>query len=139
MVGILEMNESKMVLGSRRGWSNRIADSKIHIDCAKKEIAVENSLFGRSSVRLIPFHKVNSVRMSTRHGSRHLYMIRSSRPGLMYDNPKTRFDLWIDAMELGKIVLSSRIGLRFDGEDIEYLGRRVADFMLKPFVDTSKW
>lgn len=139
MVDILEMDGSTMVLGPRRGWGTRIADSKIYIDCMKKEITVENRLLGRSTIRVIPFAKVNSVRMSKRHGSVYLYSVRPSHPMLMYDNPKTRFDLWIDAMELGKIVLGTRIGLRFDGEDIEHLGRRVADFMRKPFVDTTKW
>ena len=138
MLGILELTDSTMILGPPRGWSNRLFDSRLSIDRDRSEIIVDRRSWGRSSQRSIPMEKVNSVRMAVRQGTRNLYMIGTSRRRMIYDYPKTRYDLWIDAMELGKLPLGTHYGFRSDFGDLAALGRRVADFMEKPFIDTSK-
>ena len=138
MHGILELTDSTMVLGPPRGWSNRFFDSQFSIDRDRAEIIVARRSWGRPSQQFIPMAKVNSVRMSVRQGTRNLYMIGTSRRRMIYEYPKTRYDLWIDAMELGKLPLGTHYGFRSDFGDLAALGRRVADFMEKPFIDTSK-
>ena len=58
---------------------------------------------------------------------------------IMRTNPDARFDLWIEVRDMKKIHIDTLYGLRSDVSDIASLGRRTADFMGKPFIDTSKW
>lgn len=138
MLGILELTDSTMLLGPPRGWSNCLFDSQFSIDRDRAEIVVDRRSWGRFSQRRIPMTKVNSVRMSVRQATRNLYTIGTTRRRMIYEYPKTRYDLWIDAMELGKLPLGTHYGFRSDFGELAALGRRVADFMEKPFIDTSK-
>jgi len=47
--------------------------------------------------------------------------------------------VWIEVRDMGKIHLDTRYGLRSDVGEIASLGSRIADFMRKPFIDTSRW
>jgi hypothetical protein len=127
-----------MVLGTSNGLTSFLYDTSVVIDRENHEIVVHKKLFGRKSEKHIPMDKVNSVRFSTRHGTRNLYSVGSSRPYGLYEYPKTRYDVWIDAMELGKVVLVTHFGFRAEAGDINRFGQFVADYLRKPFFDTSK-
>ena len=133
---ILLISDTSMVLGAPLG--NFLFDSKVAIDRANGEIEVYRRVFGYPSRRSIPFEKVQGIKMSTSMGANYRYA-RGPR-GLMrlYDTPKARLDIWIDAMELGRIRLASYYGPKSRTEEIAAMGRKVANFMEKSFVDTSK-
>lgn len=135
---ILEASDSTMILGARWRLCRFLFDTRVLIDRAKSEIVVHRRCFGRSTKRSIPIAKVDSVKMSTRLGTNYRYIRGPQGVMRIYDTPRAWFDLWIDATELGRIPLARELGLGTEGSEMESLGRRVAKFMGKPFIDTAK-
>lgn len=135
-MNILEVTDSTMTLSMGGSWIIPIFDSKIVIDRANSEIILTDRVFGFSSESRIPLALVESVKMSTRVG-RGYYII--PMVAMLRTNPDARFDLWIEVRDMEKIHLDTRYGLRSDVGEIASLGYRIADFMGKPFIDTSRW
>jgi hypothetical protein len=131
---ILEITDSVLTLGSARNWARLLFDSKVLIDRANSEIVLFDKAFGLVSERRIPMSSVDSVKMSVR--IRRAYNMPVYR--MVPTNP-ARIDLWIDVREMGKIELDTHYGVRSDANELASLGSRVAQFMQRPFVDTSKW
>ena len=135
-VNILEVTDSTLTLSMGRSWVMPFLDSRIVIDRDSSEIILRDRVFGFSSESRVPMVLVDSVKMSTRVG-RGYFII--PMVALLRTNPDARFDLWIEVRDMGKIHLDTRYGLPSDVGELASLGHRVADFMRKPFIDTSRW
>ena len=135
-LNIREVTDSTMTLSMGRSWVIPVFDSRIVVDRANSEIILRDRVFGFSSESRIPISQVDSVKMSTRVG-RGYYII--PMVALLRTNPDARFDLWLEVRDVGKIHLDTRYGLPSDVGEIASLGHRIADFMQKPFIDTSRW
>jgi hypothetical protein len=133
---ILEVTDSVLTLGTGRGLGSLFFDSKIVIDRVKAEIILRDRFLGFSSETRIPLELVDSVKMSTRVGRGYYIM---PMVAILRTNPDARFDLWIEVRDMKKIHIDTRYGLRSDVGGIASVGRRAANFMNKPFIDTSRW
>jgi hypothetical protein len=133
---ILEATDSTLTLGPRRNWLRSIFDYKVIIDRETSAIILFDKAFGLVSRRQIPISNVDSVKMSVRsgHGFMLIPMYRIVRV-----HKDTQIDLWIEVRDMGKIELETITGLSHDATSVAVLGRRVAEYMQKPFIDTSRW
>jgi hypothetical protein len=135
-VNILEVTDSTLTLGLSTNWLRFLFDSRIVIDRDASMLLVQDKAFGITAERHIPIDSVDSVKMSVR-GGRGYMLIQWYR--VVPVTTEVRIDLWIDARELGRVQLSSESGLKSDVGATAVLGRRIAEYMQKPFIDTSRW
>lgn len=133
---ILEATGSVLTLGLSRNWFRYIFDYKVLIDLDSSVIILHDKAFGLVSERRIPIALVDSVKMSIRAGQGfHLIPMY----GVVRVHRDARIDLWIEVRDMGRIELATVRGIQYDAHGVASLGRRVAGFMQKPFIDTSRW
>ncbi len=132
-MNIVEASDERLVVGQR--WGTPIWDMKFTLDRENREIELKYRILGLTFRSQIPFAQVEAVKIAGHPRWNYVSIPGRGWRRLNYD---VRYDLWLDLGEAGRLDIDQQRVPPNAQPSLAMMGRKMAEFMGKPFVNTSR-